>query len=596
AAHSCQYRGSVADCAASNLTAPPTGLSQNTTELDLQGNRLGRLDFAALGLLQRARVLNCSGAGVTGVSGTGAALPRLRQLDLSRNALTAVAANTFRSFAELRRLDLSHNRIGSVADAGLVLPRLAVLDLSHNLLTALTRFALIDLAELRELDLSHNLLLRLASDAFASARNFSRLDLSHNRLSRLDGAALRGLHAASLDLSDNLFRRVPTAALKAVKLVGVLELSGCPVERLSTRALHKIAARDVRLRRAAPLRRVARHAVDDMPLLERLTLAENPRLDFIQPEMARRVPSLRYLNLSGNALLALSQAVVPPAALQLDLRRNPLRCDCALRWLRAPAGRLTATSDAVCAPPGLRAQPERCAPHVLPLFQNRSEPLGQSLSMQCASGGWPLNAVSVTSNFVTVSWSVAGGSLVAFLLIQEPPAGAGNATSYRVNNMGLQAQSFTFNHLEPGTEYTFWLALPRAEYVIRLASLRVTTRQAGFLYMRGRRKNYASVIAMAVPAAGIVLTCLALCARRLHHWRRHRRNLTLNQLARSGVLPSTSNTSDMAFLNHSAAVNAAEEAERASVVAESTCSVISGNALDGREPTPTVEAPKQNAL
>ena len=655
----CEYRGSVADCAARNLTSPPAGLSQNTTDLLLQTNRLQRLDFGRLGLLKRLQLLNCSGSGLRSVSGSGASLPRLQQLDLSRNLLTAVSANTFRSFTALRRLDLSGNRIGSVADAGLVLPRLVSLDLSHNLLTALTRFALIDLSELQWLDLSHNLLLRVAADAFAGARNFSRLNLSSNRLSRLDAAALRGLQVQTLDLSNNLFRSLPTEALKAIKLAGLLELSGNPVERLGSRTLHKLSAHEVRLSGAAPLRRVARHAVDDCPLLERLTISDSPRLDYIQPEMSRRVPRLRQLNLSGNALLTLPPLAVPSSVLQLDLRRNPLRCDCALRWLRHPPGRLarlTVTFDAVCEPGGLSAQPARCSPHVLPLFAvNRTEPLGESTSFLCASGGAPaaalvwavpsgrrltdgecdgrvchqrgrlsvrylhstdtgqytcsatnplgvdrrsvslavsrprvfLEAVSVTSTFVTVSWSVAGGAAV---LLGQRRAADINTTRFSVHSLGLQAQSFTFSQLRPGTEYTFSVALQRAEFVIPLKALTVTTKRAGFLHMRGRRKNYASVIAMAVPATAIVLTCLGLCARKLHHWRRHRRQLTLQQLARGGgVLPSASNTSDMALLNHAAAVHASEQCATADGLNSVTVSDIAFLSQSTDELVPAAE-------
>ncbi|KAF0297644.1 Leucine-rich repeat neuronal protein 2 [Amphibalanus amphitrite] len=495
----CPYSGSVADCAARNLTSPPSGLSQNTTELLLQHNRLARLDFGRLGLLQRLELLNCSGSGLRAISGSGAGLPSLQRLDLSGNLLSAVSANTFRSFTALRQLDLSRNRIGSVADAGLVLPRLTELDLSHNLLTALTRYALIDLTELQSVDLSHNLLLRVAGGAFAGARNFSRLDLSSNRLSRLH--------------------------------------CGCTTCSFS---------------RAAPLRRVARHAVDDCPLLERLTLSDNPRLDFVQPEMARRVPRLRHLDLSGNGLLTLHPAAVPDSVQRLDLRRNPLRCDCTLRWLVGGQRQLTAAVGDVCAPAGLSALPPRCAPHVLPLGRYTcaaSNTLGRShrsVEVAVRSPRVVLEPVSVTSTFVTVSWSVTGGAAV---LLGQRRATDTNTTHFSAHSLGLQAQSFTFSQLAPGTEYTF--------------SLTVTTRRAGFLHMRGRRRNYTTVIAMAVPATLIVLTCLGVWVRKLHHWRRHRRHLTLQQLARGGggggVLPSVSNTSDMALLNHAAAVHASEQ-------------------------------------
>jgi hypothetical protein len=83
-----------------------------------------------------------------------AKLPKLRSLDLRRNALTTVPSNTVSGLPELTELDLADNKIADVApDAFSGLPKLTDLDLRNNPLTNVKATDLLPVAENPDLDL-----------------------------------------------------------------------------------------------------------------------------------------------------------------------------------------------------------------------------------------------------------------------------------------------------------------------------------------------------------------------------------------------------------------------------------------------------------
>ncbi|KAL4656709.1 leucine-rich repeat-containing protein 3-like [Arapaima gigas] len=82
----------VVHCASRNLESIPSDLPEDTVSLLLASNRITRIPSQAF-----------------------KGLPRLREVDLSRNAIESVDAGAFRGVSErLRMLDLSHNRIRAV--------------------------------------------------------------------------------------------------------------------------------------------------------------------------------------------------------------------------------------------------------------------------------------------------------------------------------------------------------------------------------------------------------------------------------------------------------------------------------------------------
>ena len=136
----------------------------------------------------------------------------LVSLDLSWNSLEYLPTETFHMMTSLTSLNVSFNVLQSVGGSvSLVesLPRLENLDISHNFLTALSGIAVGDSQRkrvpLKTLNVSHNSLASLPIGTFGSLPHLEELDLSHNRLALIPagvfGANQRRLKR--LYLSDN---------------------------------------------------------------------------------------------------------------------------------------------------------------------------------------------------------------------------------------------------------------------------------------------------------------------------------------------------------------------------------------------------------
>ncbi|XP_062379437.1 leucine-rich repeat and immunoglobulin-like domain-containing nogo receptor-interacting protein 3 [Sardina pilchardus] len=313
-----------------------------------------------------------------------------RLLDLSKNRLRSLAPQNFSQLQQLEDLDLSANLLASVEPGSFrAQPRLRTLILRGNQLTLLPRGALFGLGELRALDLSQNKLVVLLDGAFEEQRRLETLELSDNelvfvaprafagllslrqlalercKLSAVPGQALAQLRALeTLRLSQlanvaevppHAFRNMPRLRHLTLERLPLLEalpspaflglnlttlavtqtnLSAVPaLGHLRHLALLNLSHSRVRVLRAGGLRGLAR--------LEELHL-RSAALERVEPDAFLGAPSLRLLDVSSNRLATLERSAFPEGH-DLSLRalrigRNPLVCDCRLRWLlqRAP--------------------------------------------------------------------------------------------------------------------------------------------------------------------------------------------------------------------------------------------------------------------
>ncbi|XP_076156250.1 leucine-rich repeat and immunoglobulin-like domain-containing nogo receptor-interacting protein 2b [Alosa pseudoharengus] len=313
-----------------------------------------------------------------------------RLLDLSKNRLRSLAPQNFSQLQQLEDLDLSANLLASVEPGSFrAQPRMRALRLRGNQLTLLPRGALAGLGELRLLDLSQNKLVILLDGAFEEQQRLETLELSDNELvfvaprafsgllslrqltlercnlSAIPGQALAQLRALeTLRLSQlanvaevppHAFRNMPRLRHLALERLPLLEALPSPAFlglNLTTLAITQtnlsavptlghlrhltflnLSHSRVRVLRAGGLRGLAR--------LEELHL-RSAALERIEPDAFLGAPSLRMLDVSSNRLATLERAAFPEGhdlSLQtLRIGRNPLVCDCRLRWLlqRAP--------------------------------------------------------------------------------------------------------------------------------------------------------------------------------------------------------------------------------------------------------------------
>ena len=373
----CQCQGTQVDCSQRNLDSVPDDLHLDTTRLDMHGNDLKRIH--------------------TGFIGT---MPQLVWLDLSSNNIEELQ-HAFSGLFSLRHLDLSNNNLIHISRDILGRLPLKTLDLSHNSGLQLPQAFFQDL-ELRMLTLRHA---DLASLTFLHNASIDSLDLSHNLLGQEVWAALpRMRQIIEVNLEDiglydiNMTSPIPT--------LQKLYLPHNHISNLYTRNLHNI--------NNLTFLDVSDNQITTLPLdldeslrnLSILNISHN-RLHSIQAESINAMP-LMYLSLYGNRITNLSAAFRPVLSipgtndsnnLELDLRGNPLRCNCDLLWLKhwLSLQSNNTLGNAECSVPQslqlsqMEAEDMQCTPPNITDFRHSwtTSETGTALLVFCSASGEP---------------------------------------------------------------------------------------------------------------------------------------------------------------------------------------------------------------
>ncbi|XP_064563043.1 trophoblast glycoprotein [Zonotrichia leucophrys gambelii] len=186
----CSEPARTVKCVNRNLTAVPPDLPPYVRSLFITGNPLSDLPAGAFPAqrLPDLASLNLSGNHLRTVEAGSLALPALRQLDLSGNALVSFSPQAFgEGGSPLEELLLR----GALRDHGVLLSLAALLQSGA-------------LRNLSRLELADNGLLLLPAGMFTALPALRLLDLSNNSLVGLRNVSFQGLgHLQSLNLSDN---------------------------------------------------------------------------------------------------------------------------------------------------------------------------------------------------------------------------------------------------------------------------------------------------------------------------------------------------------------------------------------------------------
>lgn len=321
--------------------------------LDLSRNRLVTLESKCFERQKKLRKLHL-GRNIIGnlTSNSFFGLKALRTLVLNGNLLEEIANRTFVHLRTLEELDLVGNRLTAISEEAFVgLNNLRTLRLGENLLSRLPTSSTFapTARSLRSLSLDGNPLLSISvRSAFGSLPALSELSVEGCRLRDVGATAsgetihvfegLRNLtvlklgnnaltylpspdewkHVARLQelvLSNNAFDEIPSGAFFPLKALGVLQADRCP-----------------------RLRTIKARAFTGCVSLRAVSLNNNPVLAKIESGAFQGMPSVQYLGLSGNALATLPEDAFPYVVAfgveTLDIRGNPLECNCSLSWLR----------------------------------------------------------------------------------------------------------------------------------------------------------------------------------------------------------------------------------------------------------------------
>nr|ABB21079.1 variable lymphocyte receptor A [Eptatretus burgeri] len=177
---SCNNNKNSVDCSGKMLTAIPSNIPPDTTQLRLHQNSLSKLSPTAFHNLKE-----------------------LTYLDLDGNKLQTLPAGVFNHLVELDRLDLNYNQLQSLPDGVFEkLTQLKELYLQYNDLKSLPEGVFDKLTKLTRLDLDYNQLKYLPSGVFDKLTLLEKLYLENNQLRSVPKGAFDSLSSLSLVTLD----------------------------------------------------------------------------------------------------------------------------------------------------------------------------------------------------------------------------------------------------------------------------------------------------------------------------------------------------------------------------------------------------------
>uniref|UniRef100_A0A8C1YYT8 Leucine-rich repeats and immunoglobulin-like domains 1 n=1 Tax=Cyprinus carpio TaxID=7962 RepID=A0A8C1YYT8_CYPCA len=267
----------------------PPGLQ--IKDLHLSSNKIVHLEFGAFkNLAGSLQLLKLNRNRLTHLPVKGLELPRLTQLELSRNKLRLIEGLTFQGLSSLEVLKLQRNNISRLTDGAFWgLARMRVLHLDYNSLQEVNSGSLYGLESLLQLYLSNNSISNFNPEGWGFCERLRELNLSYNNLTKLsEGGFAKLVNLISLRLGHNSISHITEGAFRGLSSLQTLELD------------HNDISGTIE---------DTNGAFTGLENLHKLNLAENA-IRSIQPEAFSKMKNLRYLHIQSDSFL----------------------CDCQLHW------------------------------------------------------------------------------------------------------------------------------------------------------------------------------------------------------------------------------------------------------------------------
>lgn len=371
----------------------PPGLQ--IKDLYLTSNKIVQLEFGAFrNLAGSLQVLRLSRNRLTHLPVKGLELPKLTELDLSRNRLRSIEGLTFQGLSSLEVLKLQRNNISKLTDGAFWgLAGMRVLHLDFNSLHEVNSGSLYGLESLVKLYLSNNSITNFTPEGWGFCEKLKELNLSYNNLTKLsENSFAKLVKLISLRLGHNSISQITEGAFRGLGSLRTLELDHNDISGTIEDTNGAFAGLE-NLNKLTlfgnKIKSVAKKAFSGLEALEHLNLGENA-IRSIQPEAFSKMKNLRYLHIQSDSFL----------------------CDCQLHWFPEwLVGRgLQADVHATCAHPEnlkgtsiYRAPPQSFVCDDLPKPQITVNPvstaavLGKDVRLTCT-------AASSSSSPMTFTW------------------------------------------------------------------------------------------------------------------------------------------------------------------------------------------------
>ncbi|XP_076330344.1 uncharacterized protein LOC143236020 [Tachypleus tridentatus] len=268
---------------------------------------------------------------------TFSGLEKLIVLHINDNLLEEVPSNVFSVLSKLEILDISQNRIFFISESTFFgLDRLRVLSLRNNKLTDIPTHSFHNLLMLIKLDIGLNSFRTIPEEAFSSLTHLKELSLDGNGIQIIELGAFRWLNSLLvLRLQDNELSEVPTNTLYDVRHLEEINIGQNKFIELKPFCFKRLKyLRVIEISECEEMVRIQNGAFEDNRNLEKLVLNHNKIFNQIERHTFKGLSKLRLLSLRGNAFTTLHHDWLPWDKLDvLDVRDNPLVCNCELMWL-----------------------------------------------------------------------------------------------------------------------------------------------------------------------------------------------------------------------------------------------------------------------
>lgn len=319
------------DMNSNKIVALPSELfrdqSNSLEEILLHDNKITVLSPNLFSNLSQLQVLDVSKNQLTSSwvnRNTLKGLIRLVLLDLSFNQINKLDLNIFTDLFSLQVLNLCHNQIEVLStDTFALLNNLHKLYLSHNKIKYLDAYSLNHLYTLSELAIDNNLITDLHPDTFRNCSALEKLHLNMNKLTKVP-VAIKNMHyLQEVDLGENLISDLNEPGFDGLFSLKGLRLISNQISKLNKDSLKDLSNLQILNLANNHIDKIEDDTFADKLHLQAIRLDEN-KLENVD-NLFKNLPSLTWLNMSGNFLDHLKYDTLPITLEWVDLHKNKIK-------------------------------------------------------------------------------------------------------------------------------------------------------------------------------------------------------------------------------------------------------------------------------